>query len=101
MCEYTGDVKDPQCYIDIQLTDVEITECVKKMQDEPVAECSKTGLRPFCALNKPPAVRIAFFRFNLPSLTFADSLSIYLCGAMIRFGRGNRRTNRPNHKTNR
>nr|XP_020201657.1 uncharacterized protein LOC109787525 [Aegilops tauschii subsp. strangulata] len=35
MCEYSGDVKDPQRHTDIQLTDVEITECVKKMLDEP------------------------------------------------------------------
>ena len=61
MCEYTGDVKDPQRHIDIQLTDEEITESVKKMLDEPVSECSKTGLSPFCVSNKPPAVRIASF----------------------------------------
>jgi hypothetical protein len=59
MCEYTGDVKDPQRHTDIQLTDAEITKSVKKMLDEPVADCSKTGLSPFCASNKPPAVRIA------------------------------------------
>ena len=59
MCEYTGDVKDPQRHIDIQLSDAEITEAVKKMLNEPVAECSKTRLSPFCAANKPPAVRIA------------------------------------------
>ena len=59
MCEYTEDVKDPQCHTDIQLSDAEITEAVKKMLNEPVAECSKTGLSPFCAVNKPPAVRIA------------------------------------------
>ena len=59
MCEYTGDVKDPQRHINIQLTDAEVTEAVKKMLDIPVAECTKTGLSPFCPSNKPPAVRIA------------------------------------------
>ena len=58
MCEYTGDLKDPQRHTDIQLTDAEITEVVKKIMDESVAVCSKTGLSPFCATNKPPAVRI-------------------------------------------
>ena len=59
MCEYTGDSKDPQQHTDIQLTDAEITEAVKKMLDESVADYSKTWLSPFCVLNKPPAVRIA------------------------------------------
>ena len=61
MCEYTGDLKDPQWHIDIQLNDEEVTKSVKKMLDEPVSECSKTGLSPFCVSNKPPAVRIASF----------------------------------------
>ena len=61
MCEYTGDLNDPQRHIDIQLTDDEVTESVKKMLDEPVAVCSKVGLSPFCTSNKPPAVRIASF----------------------------------------
>ena len=61
MCEYTRDLKDPQRHIDIQLTDDEITDSIKKMLDEPVSECSKTGLSPFCVSNKPPAVRIASF----------------------------------------
>ena len=59
MCEYTWDLKDPQRHIDIQLSDAEVTEVVKKMLDEPVAGCSKTGLSPFCVSNKPPAVRTA------------------------------------------
>ena len=59
MCEYTGDSKDPQRHTDIKLTDAEVTEAVKKILDESVAVCSKTGLSPFCILNKPPAVRIA------------------------------------------
>ena len=66
MHEYTGNVKDPQRFHEIELTDDEVTEAVKKMLDEPVAQCSKTGLAPFCTSNKPPAVRI------LPFSTFID-----------------------------
>ena len=59
MCEYTGDLKDPQCHIDIQLTEDEVTEAVKKILNESEAVYSKTGLSPFYTLNKPPVVRIA------------------------------------------
>ncbi|XP_037478723.1 uncharacterized protein LOC119355935 isoform X4 [Triticum dicoccoides] len=55
MCEYTGSLKDPQRHMDIQLTDDEVTEAVKKMLNEPEAICSQTGLSPFCTSNKPPA----------------------------------------------
>nr|XP_040251755.1 otolith matrix protein OMM-64-like [Aegilops tauschii subsp. strangulata] len=55
MCEYTGDLKDPQRHCDIQLSDAEITEATKKLLNEPLKECSKTGLSPFCTFNKPPA----------------------------------------------
>ena len=72
MHEYTGNVKDPQRFHEIELTDDEVTEAVKKMLDEPVAQCSKTGLAPFCTSNKPPAVSILSLstfvdpsRFNL------------------------------------
>ena len=65
MYEYTGDVKDPQRHTEIQMTDDKVTESVKKMLDELISECSKTGLRPFYASNKPPAVRIYHFAFNL------------------------------------
>ena len=58
MCEYTGDLKDSQRHIDIQLTDEEVTESVKKMLNELKAVCSKTGLSPFYTQNKPPSVRI-------------------------------------------
>ena len=58
MCEYTGSLKDPQRHIDIQLTEVEVIEAVKKILNEPEAGCSQTGLSPFCTSNKPPAVRI-------------------------------------------
>ena len=57
MHEYTGNAKDPQRFNEIEMSDDEVTESVKKMLDEPIAECSKTGLRPFSASNKPPAVK--------------------------------------------
>ena len=63
MHEYTGDVKDPQRHTEIQMNDDEVTESVKKMLDEPISKCSKTGLRPFYASNKPPAVRIYLSAF--------------------------------------
>ena len=58
MCEYTGDSKDTQRHIDIQLIDDEVTESVKKMLNEPEVLCSKTGLSLFCTQNKLPAVSI-------------------------------------------
>nr|XP_040249369.1 period circadian protein homolog 2-like [Aegilops tauschii subsp. strangulata] len=36
------------------LPEAEVTEAVKKILNEPEAVCSKTGLSPFCASNKPP-----------------------------------------------
>ena len=57
MHEYTGNIKDPQRYHEIEMTDDEVTESIKKMLDEPIAECSKTGLRPFNVSNKLPAVK--------------------------------------------
>ena len=64
MCEYTGDLKDPQRHFDIQLFDVEINEATKALQNESLADCSKTGLSPFCSFNKPPAVSVAHLLFN-------------------------------------
>src|SRR3954465_13470062 len=64
MCEYTGDVKDPQWHIDIQLTDDEVTEAVKKILNEPEAVCAQTGLPPFCAINKTPVVRHIPYAFT-------------------------------------
>ena len=58
MCAYTCDVQDSQRHINIQLTDEEVTESVKKMLNKPEAVCSKTGLSPFYMQNKPPAVSI-------------------------------------------
>jgi len=49
MCQYTGDVKDAQRHIDIQLTDDEVTEAVKKILTEPENVCAQTGLIPFCS----------------------------------------------------
>ena len=64
MHEYTGNIKDPQRYHEIEMTDDEVTESVKKILDEPIAACGKTGLRPFYASHKPPAVKtltVCFF----------------------------------------
>ena len=58
MCESTGSLKDAQRHIDIQLTDAEVTEAVKKMLNELEAVCSQTGLSHFCVSNKPPKVRV-------------------------------------------
>ena len=64
MCEYTGDVKDPQRHYDIQLSEAEVTEATKKLLNEPVKDCNKTGLSPLCTVNKPPVIRIAQLLLN-------------------------------------
>ena len=64
MCEYTGNLKDPQRHCDIQPSDAEITEATKKLPNEPLKECSKIGLSPFCTFNKPPAVSVASLPLN-------------------------------------
>ena len=56
MCEYTGDVEDPQRHINIQVTDEEVTEGVKKILNESESVCRQTGLNPFYTQNNPPAV---------------------------------------------
>ena len=56
MCEYTGDVEDPQRHINIQVTDEEVTESVKKILNELEVVCSQTRLNPFYTKNRPPAV---------------------------------------------
>ena len=63
MCEYTGDVKDPQRHIDIQMTDEEVTESVKKILNESESVCSQTGLIPFYTQNKPPAISTILLNF--------------------------------------
>ena len=59
MCEYTGDLKDPQCHCDIQLSDAVNTKATKVLLNESWADCSKTGLSPFCTFNKLPVVSVA------------------------------------------
>ena len=66
MHEYTGNAKDPQRFNEIEMTDDEVTESVKKMLDEPIAACSQTGLAPFYSSNKPPAVKILTLCFLDP-----------------------------------
>ena len=58
MCEYTGEVDDPQRHCNIQLSEEEVTEGVKKILNESELVCSQTGLNPFYTKNKPPAVSI-------------------------------------------
>ena len=58
MCEYTGEVEDSQRHINIQLTDEEVTESVKKILNESEFVCRQTGLNPFYTQNKPPDVSI-------------------------------------------
>ena len=58
MCEYTGEVDDPQRHYNIQLSEEEVTEGVKKILNESELVCSQTGLNPFYTKNKPPAVSI-------------------------------------------
>ena len=68
MHEYTGDAKDPQRFNEIEMMDDEVTECVKKMLDEPIAACSQNGLPPFCASNQPPAVKFNLMLTDSPPL---------------------------------
>ena len=63
MHEYTGDVKDPQRHTEIELTEDEVTEAVKKMLDELVAERSKIGLRPFLCFQQTASSKILSFYF--------------------------------------
>ena len=58
MCEYTGEVDDPQRHCNIQLSEEEITEGVKKILNESELDCSQTGPSPFYTKHKPPAVSI-------------------------------------------
>ena len=60
MCEYTGEVDDPQHHCNIQLSEEEVTEGVKKILNESELIYSQTGLSPFYAKNKPPVVSIIF-----------------------------------------
>ena len=67
MHEYTGNSNDPQQFTEIELTDDEVTESTK-MLDEPIAICSQTGLAPFYAANKPPIVSLLTLYFLDPTL---------------------------------
>ena len=71
MFEYTGNTNDPQQFNEIELTDDEVTEGVKKILDEPLTVCTQIGLRPFYASNKPPAVKILtlYFSWSFSALT--------------------------------
>nr|XP_020193772.1 WASH complex subunit 2-like [Aegilops tauschii subsp. strangulata] len=65
MCEYTGDAKDPQRHCQIELTDEDINDMTKTALNESLADCSKTGLNPFCVVNKPPAADSSFWNKKL------------------------------------
>ena len=56
MCEYIGELEDSQRHINIQLTEEEVTEGVKKILNELEYVCRQTGLNPFYPKNKLPAV---------------------------------------------
>ena len=58
MCEYTDEVDEPQRHCNIQLSEEEVTEGVKKILNESELICSQTGLSPFYAKNKLPVVSI-------------------------------------------
>ena len=58
MCEYTGEVDDPQRHCNIRLYEEEVTEGVRKILNESEPICSQTILSPFYVKNKPPAVSI-------------------------------------------
>ena len=68
MHEYTGNVKYPQRYHEVVMTDLEVTESLKKMLDETISACSQTGLPPFCASNQPPAVKFNLMLTDSPPL---------------------------------
>jgi hypothetical protein len=51
-------VDDPLRHSRLQLSGEEITEAVRKILNLPEHICARTGLLPFCATNKPPAVRL-------------------------------------------
>ena len=64
MCKYTGEVEDSQRHINIQLTDEEVTESVKKILNESEAVCHQTVLNPFYTQNKPPAISIVLLLYT-------------------------------------
>ena len=96
MCEYTGDLKDPQRHCDIQLSDTEIAEATKALLNESLIDYSKTGLSPFYTLNEPPAVSIA----HLCSTKFSIIMPTYdlfiLNRPILHSGRRSHKKNRTN-----
>ena len=58
MCQYTDHVDDPLRHSRLQLSGEEITEAMHTILNEPEHICAKTCLLPFCATNKPPAIRL-------------------------------------------
>ena len=95
MCEYTGNVEDSQCHINIQLTDEEVTESVKKILNESEAVYRQTGLNPFYTKNKPPDVSIIFhFTFDILVLYKLCILCPTFNRVMIRSRKGSLRRKR-------
>ena len=56
MCEYTGELTDPQHHCEIEITEEDIKNMTKTLLNESLEDCSQFGLSPFCTLNEPPAV---------------------------------------------
>jgi len=96
MCEYTGDVKDPQRHCQIELDDDEINRMTKTLLNESLETCIKTGLNPFCTLKKAPAVS---FLNNLQLILYLLKLSYHYhltsCRLIPPFGTRNSRTTLP------
>src|SRR5215216_6778165 len=61
MCEYTGNVKDPQRHSQIELDEKDINDMTKSLLNESLDTCIKTGLNPFYTFNEPPPVSIKIF----------------------------------------
>src|SRR5215216_4262879 len=76
MCEYTGNVKDPQRHSQIELDEKDINDMTKSLLNESLEACSKTGLSPFCTLNEPPPVSIKIF---LKSIITSSKYSLITC----------------------
>nr|XP_020166437.1 nucleolar and coiled-body phosphoprotein 1-like [Aegilops tauschii subsp. strangulata] len=66
MCEYTGELTDPQCHCNIEMTEEDINNMTKTLLNKSLEECSQFGLSPFCTLNEPPAADSAFWAKKLP-----------------------------------
>ena len=71
MCEYNGDLNHPQHFYNVRLLEEDIVEIVKKLSGEPIENCSKIGLKPFCVSN--PALEV-----NNPSSPFSFSMYSFM-----------------------